>query len=128
MARKSGLGPQGRTAVERAFREASAPVTTDIAQGNPAVTSTAGDERQTLPAPEDWWTPAKPSSRVAQAGYDPGSERLYVLFHKPFPGGTPWTYEGVSPGEWANFRRAPSPGRYVNDVLNGKNYHPGAWA
>jgi hypothetical protein len=64
---------------------------------------------------------------VAAAGYDEPSARLYVLFHKPYPGGTPWTYEGVPPSVWRNMRRNRSAGKYVNRVLNRYNYHRGEW-
>jgi hypothetical protein len=88
---------------------------------NPATTDTHADEEETLPT--QWWN--FDSSRIEAAGYDSGSRRLYVKFHKPLGTGTPWVYEGVSPQEWRNLRRSQSPGRYVNRVLNGKNYHRG---
>lgn len=61
------------------------------------------------------------SSRVAEAGYSPSSGTLYVRFAD----GTPWNYFGVEPNEWKNFRRSASPGRYINRVLNAKNYSRG---
>lgn len=134
MARQSGLGPLGHRAVQRAVEEhgkrntSTSPITEGhdpIEQGNPAVTSTSTDELDTVP--DNWWTPAKESTRIATAGYDVDSQRLYVLFHKPFPGGTPWTYEGVPPNVWRNLKRSESPGKFVNRVLNNYNYHAGRW-
>lgn len=61
------------------------------------------------------------SSRVALGGYSAQSGRLYVTFQD----GTPWVYEGVERSEWRNFRRSASPGRYINRVLNNKNYYRG---
>jgi hypothetical protein len=92
---------------------------------NPAVTTTiAPDEEENLPA----LIPFQ-SSRVAEAGYDPEHQRLYVRFVKPTnEGGTPWTYEGVPSNVWRNFRRSQSAGKYVNRVLNQYNYHPGHWS
>jgi type II secretory pathway pseudopilin PulG len=152
MPRKGGLGAYGKAKVERAFREVAEEAAeaqrsqirdvpqTDVSAGNPSVTSTIGDEVQTMPPPEDWWIPTQgsnpsaakasfggKSTRIATAAYDPESQRLYVLFHKPSPVGTPWTYEGVSESEWRSFTRSPSPGRYVNQVLNAKNKHRGSW-
>lgn len=130
MARKGGLGPQGHAAIQTAVEE--------LNQGNPAATSTQTDERETLP--DSWWTPKRgsnpklamrvyggKSTRIAQAGYDQRSQRLYVLFHKPTPEGTTWTYEGVPPQVWRGLRNTDSPGRYVNTHLNDYNYHKGQW-
>ena len=67
------------------------------------------------------------SSRVREAAYDPNNDRLFVVFVKPQPVGTPWVYNGVPPNVWRNFQRSASPGRYVNRVLNGYDYHRGHW-
>lgn len=89
---------------------------------NPAATDTPQPgELETLP--EHFY--GFDSSRVQEAGYDPGSQRLYVRFVKPVPGGTPWVYEGVPRNVWRNFRRSASAGKYINRVLNGYNYHRG---
>lgn len=63
------------------------------------------------------------SSRVAEAGYSSGSKTLYVRFVD----GTPWNYFGVEKSEWRNFRRSASPGRYINRVLNSKDYRRGSF-
>ena len=146
MARKSGLGPQGRSALLHASRtqsqitkqrrtweqheaaKSNAPVIGKRKTGqnlsNPAATSTYGTgEADRIPETFVLFD----SSRVVEAAYDPQEERLYVRFVKPQPGGTPWTYEGVPPNVWANMKRSTSPGRFVNRVLNNYNYHAGRW-
>jgi hypothetical protein len=128
MARVGGLGPLGHAAVERAATEnRRAPVIDEAPrQQNPAVTSTASpDEDESVPS--NWYT--FDSSRVQEAAYDSQAQRLYVRFVKPVAsGGTPWTYEGVPSNVWNNFRRSQSPGKFVNRVLNGYDYHPGRWS
>ena len=147
MARKSGLGPQGRSALLDASRiqsqivtqrrtweqkTAGKPNAPSIGKrrsgenlSNPAATSTYGvGEADGLP---EVFTPFD-SSRIIEAAYDRNNERLYVRFVKPRPGGTPWTYEEVPPNVWASMQRDPSPGRFVNRVLNNYNYHAGRWA
>ena len=140
--RKGGLGPQGHAAVERAVRElqrrpekTTAPVEdpqnfeSPLEQGNPAAITQETNERDTIP--DNWWVPPRGSilpdrsTRVASAGYDKGSQRLYVLFHKPYPEGTPWTYEGVTENEWRSLKRTWSAGKFVNRILNQKDYHRG---
>lgn len=128
--RQSGLGPQGHEAVVRAAETLKemdaghAPVIGRPNTGpvNPAVTSTPhpGEDEN---VPDDWWS--FDSSRLQEAAYNAQTETLYVRFVKPRPGGTPWVYEGVQPNEWRNLRRSQSPGRFVNRVLNSKNYHKG---
>lgn len=54
------------------------------------------------------------STRVDHATYDPGSYSLVVTF----PDGVSWKYHGVEPAEWDEFKRAASPGRYLNRYLN----------
>lgn len=63
--------------------------------------------------------PANP--RTAAAGYDPATQRLLVEWGD---GGTPYYYYDVTPQEWDGFRKADSPGRFINAVLNMKNYGP----
>jgi len=93
--------------------------------GNPAVTSTElADELETMP-PDERWRAFPESSRVVEAGYDPGSRRLYVRFVKPYGEGTPWVYEGVPSNVWDNFKRSQSQGKFVNRILNQYNYHRG---
>jgi hypothetical protein len=84
------------------------------------------DELETIP-PDERWVAFPESSRVVEASYDPGSQRLYVRFMKPHGVGTPWVYEGVPSNVWQNFRRSQSQGKFVNRVLNQYNYHRGAW-
>ena len=117
MARKSGLGPQGRAAVERA-----AAIEFSGAQANPATTSTYSPRSESDPSRLNWLSFS--STRVREAAYGSNVHQLYVRFVKP-DGTTVYTYDGVSPQEWHNFRRSASPGKYVNRVLNTKNYHPG---
>lgn len=128
MVRQGGLGPKGRAVVRQAAAQLSAiesraevsmPTETP---GNPSViTQGAPDEAETIPPPESWYD--FDSSRVSAAAYDSTSQRLYVHFVKPTPEGTPWLYEGVPENVWRNMRRSQSPGKFVNRVLNGFDYH-----
>lgn len=121
MARKGGLGPLGHAAVARAAEVDRQHRSTHVAstvRANPAVTSTeAPDETP----PDNWW--AFDSSRVVEASYDSPADRLFVRFVKP-DASVVYQYSGVTSNEWRNFRRSQSPGRYVNRVLNTKNYGP----
>lgn len=125
MPRQGGLGPLGHQAIQRASQEARhprAPVITEPARGNPSVTThTDPGELQVSDAGLQWWD--FDSSRVNQAAYDAANQRLFVNFQRPTPGQDEYVYEGVSPNEFRNFRRSASPGKYVNRVLNQKNYH-----
>jgi KTSC domain len=127
MASRSGLGPLGRTAVSKAAQELSTSPVTDPNDVlvNPAniVVNEPLPENETMPT--NWQD--FDSSRIASAGYDAGSQRLYVLFHKPYPGGTTWTYHGIPPNVWKNLQRSASAGRFVNRVLNQYRYNPGRW-
>lgn len=127
MARQGGLGPQGRTAVRNAAQTLSAAPVTDPEDEltNPAniVVNEPLPENETMP---QRWVQFD-SSRCASAGYDSSSQRLYMLFHKPFPGGTAWTYHGVPPNVWKNLQRSKSAGKFVNRVLNGYRYNAGHW-
>jgi len=67
------------------------------------------------------WLPFD-SSRVSEAAYDSGSGQLYVRFMRPSPGEVEYVYPDVTKNEWRNFRRA-SAGRYINRILNSKDYH-----
>lgn len=122
-----GLGPAGHQAIRTAAQELSTAPVTDPRDElvNPAnvVVNEPLPESETMPS--DWRQFS--SSRVASAGYDRDSQRLYVLFHKPFPGGTTWTYHGVPPNVWRNMQRSASAGRFVNRVLNQYRYNPGHW-
>jgi len=138
MARRGGLGPQGHRAVERAAQELHrAPIIAESPKKTPAPTFSqprysrnpaalsAPQPGEAVEQPSDWYL--FDSSRVVEAAYDPSSSRLYVRFVKPAPIGTPWTYEGVPPNVWRNFKRSQSPGKFVNRVLNDYNYHRGRW-
>lgn len=59
--------------------------------------------------------------RTSAAGYDPQTQRLYVEWGD---GGTPYYYYDVTPQEWDAFQRTDSPGRFINAILNEKNYGP----
>jgi hypothetical protein len=76
------------------------------------------DEDETLPSA---WRPFS-SSRVREAGYSKDGQRLYVRFVKP-DGSVVYVYEGVPSNVWRNFSRSASPGKYINRVLNGFDYH-----
>jgi hypothetical protein len=120
MALRRGLGPLGHKAIADAaevFERLTAQ------PENPAALSL--EQTETDVSQLNWLS--FDSSRVAEAAYDPANQRLYVRFIKPVPEGTPWEYDGVTPSEWRNFRRAKSAGRYVNRVLNYKAYHRGTW-
>ena len=127
MARSGGLGPQGRSAIRSASQQLSAAPVSDPQDEQVNPSNIVVNE----PLPEDATLPQTwkqfDSSRIASAGYDAESQRLYVLFHKPFPGGTTWTYHGVPSNVWRNLQRSKSAGKYVNRVLNNYRYNPGHW-
>ena len=130
MPRARGLGPQGRRAVSSAAQTLSAapvkPTNPSPQETTPAVVQSQLPESQTLPPPEDFVS--FDSSRVAQAAYDYGSGRLYVLFHKPFGPGTMWTYNGIQPNVWRDMVRAPSVGKFINSTINPiTTGHRGQW-
>lgn len=126
--RPGGLGPQGRSAVQRAAQELSAAPVTDPEDElvNPAniVVSEPVSERETADSVN--WVQFN-SSRVASAAYDPMTQRLLMLFQKPYPDGTAWTYHGVPPQVWRNLLRSKSAGKFVNRQLNKFRYNPGQW-
>jgi hypothetical protein len=61
------------------------------------------------------------SSRIVQFGYDAEAAVVYVRFTD----GTPWCYRGVPQETWEEFVRAPSKGRFINEVLNHYDYGRG---
>ena len=63
--------------------------------------------------------PADP--RTAAAGYDPILHRLRVEWGD---GGPAYNYYDIPPQIWDSFKAAPSPGRYINAVLNYFSYGP----
>ena len=58
--------------------------------------------------------------RTVAAGYDPKNSILRITFRN----GVTYEYLGVSPRVWSTFQRAPSPGQYINQVLNQYPYRP----
>lgn len=58
--------------------------------------------------------------RTIAAGYDPKNAILRVTFRN----GVTYEYLGPSPRQWSAFQRAPSPGQYINDVLEQYPYRP----
>lgn len=58
--------------------------------------------------------------RTIAAGYDPTNAILRVTFRS----GVTYEYLGPSPRQWSAFQRAPSPGRYIDDVLEQYPYRP----
>lgn len=62
-----------------------------------------------------------PDPRTVAAGYDAATGTLHVAWGD---GGVAYNYYDVPPNIWRNFRRAPSPGRYINRVLNSYRYGP----
>lgn len=127
-ARRGGLGPQGHRAIQEAAASHNAHRIHLAASGNlsnPAAEDvTKPDEQATKP---EVFRSFEPSSRIIEAGYDSGSQRLYVMFVKPYGVGTPWTYEGVPSNVWSDMKRSASPGRFVNRRLNDFQYHRGTW-
>lgn len=57
--------------------------------------------------------------RTTAAGYNRDTETLRIEF---FTNGSIYDYWPVSPAEAKAFRRAVSPGKFVNQILNAKNY------
>lgn len=58
--------------------------------------------------------------RTIAAGYDPDNAIMRITFRN----GVTYEYLGVSPRVWSTFQRAPSPGQYINQVLNQYPYRP----
>jgi hypothetical protein len=76
------------------------------------------------------WEPYEPTRtlfpdrpRTLQARYSQRRRRLEVVFRD----GTTWHYSGVPAGIWTRFKRTESPGRYINNVLNGYDYGRGGF-
>jgi len=69
------------------------------------------------------WLPFQ-STRLNVGRYDSGLNQIHVIFRD----GTPWVYDQVPRNVWRNFRRAPSPGRYINRVLNSFPYFEGSFS
>lgn len=58
--------------------------------------------------------------RTIAAGYDPKNAILRVTFRN----GVTYEYLGPSPRQWSTFQRVPSPGKYINSVLEQYPYRP----
>lgn len=83
-------------------------------------TDDAGGEVQITKQPMATSNPQDP--RTAAGGYDPVTQRLRVEWGD---GGTPYYYYDVTPQEADFFlNQVDSPGKYINAVLNHKNYGP----
>lgn len=67
-------------------------------------------------APTRTSDPSRP--RTLAAGYDGKTNTLTVVFRE----GAQYEYYGVTTAEWWRFRRSGSPGRFINRVLNDKDY------
>lgn len=84
----------------------------------------AKQEREGGPVPYTYY-PTKTSNpadpRTAAAGYDAETGTLHVAWGD---GGVSYNYYDVPPNVWRNFRKAPSPGKFINRVLNNYNYGP----
>lgn len=61
-----------------------------------------------------------PRPRTLAADYDREAQTMRITFRS----GAQYDYFGVEPRVWRNFRRAQSPGRYINRVLNFYPYAP----
>jgi KTSC domain len=82
------------------------------------------------PTPDPQWDyywptrtidPLRP--RTLQARYSDRFNRLEVIFRD----GTPWHYDEIPANLWNSFKRAESPGRFINAVLNDFPYGHGGW-
>jgi hypothetical protein len=81
-----------------------------------------GDDSELLPyRPTNTSNPARP--RTVAAGYDRVNHILFVRFRD----GAGYEYHDVTQSQWREFRSAPSPGRYINRVLNYHTYYPADW-
>jgi hypothetical protein len=70
-------------------------------------------------APTPSLNPQNP--RTVAAGYDPVLQRMRVEWGD---GGPAYNYYNVPPQIWDSFQHAPSPGKYINAVLNYFTYGP----
>lgn len=83
----------------------------------------SGNDSELLPyQPTPSINPPRP--RTLAAGYDKDTSTLFIRFRD----GAIYAYKEVSPREYRNFTRVKSPGRFVNRVLNAKEYTRLPWA
>lgn len=83
-----------------------------------------GDEARGGPVRLTYWptnttNPRRP--RTVAAGYDRETQTMRVEWRD---GGAAYNYYEITPQEWRNFRRAVSPGRWINRVGNAHPYGP----
>jgi hypothetical protein len=82
-----------------------------------------GDDTILLPyQPTPSINPPRP--RTVAAGYSREERVLRIRFRD----GAVYGYADVSPREWNNFKRVKSPGRFINRVLNFKDYWREPWS
>lgn len=81
-----------------------------------------GDDSELLPyRPTNTINPRRP--RTLAAGYDNQNQKLFVRFRD----GEGYEYHNVTRAEWREFKSTPSPGRYINRILNHHLYNPADW-
>lgn len=74
-----------------------------------------------------------PRPRTLAAGWDADSKTLFVRFRgrhlsgNDYADGVGYEYYGVTRADWREIRDGPSPGKYINRVLNKKRYTPAVW-
>lgn len=80
----------------------------------------SGEDNEPSPArvvePTRSINPDRPRTKMAK--YYPDESTLYVLFRE----GKVYAYYDVPANVWTNFKRANSPGRFINRVLNNHPY------
>jgi hypothetical protein len=81
----------------------------------------------------DYYWPTRtinpPRPRTLQARYSSRAQRIEVIFREGSPASpdATWHYERVPPEVWTAFKRAESPGRFINSTLNYFPYGSGGW-
>jgi hypothetical protein len=58
-----------------------------------------------------------------QARYSANQQTIEIVFRT----GVPYQYHHIPPELWVSFKRAESPGRFINMVLNDFPYNRGGW-
>ena len=71
--------------------------------------------------PTNTMFPERP--RSDRASYDPVTQQLNIEWARPGKLGPSTTYKNVTPQEWEQVQSEASTGRYVNRVLNYKEYY-----
>lgn len=79
-----------------------------------------GDTGMLTYDPTKGTTPMPKGHRTESAAYDRVNQLLFITFRG---GVDTYVYENVTQAEWSRFRRAASPGRYIDRVLNLHNYY-----